>query len=198
MSHGFDEYAVFTNIKKYLTKTGYTIADNDVKGKESFGKYMLYSKWVSLKAVNDRKEVKYVFLLSKHGVITKSSDFNTILSNIKEKKVTALIISPKPLKTPIRKNLKKYGAKGIKVRNLTYMNFVCDPTENVYVPKHVVCSEEEKKAKLRDSRTSALCIPLISPNDPQVIWLDAKPGQLIKILRNDIIGPSVYYRIVSG
>ena len=39
-------------------------------------------------------------------------------------------------------------------------------------------------------------LPKIKVTDTQAVWLNAKVGDVIKILRNDITGRSIYYRTV--
>jgi DNA-directed RNA polymerase subunit H (RpoH/RPB5) len=39
-------------------------------------------------------------------------------------------------------------------------------------------------------------LPKIKITDPQVVWLNAKIGDVILITRNDITGPVLYYRLV--
>lgn len=69
-----------------------------------------------------------------------------------------------------------------------------DPTENIYVPKHELASQEEiddmKKKILLDDNEKVL--PFILDTDPICKWYGFKSGDILRITRNE----EIYYRIV--
>ena len=72
-----------------------------------------------------------------------------------------------------------------------------DITKHILVPKHILLNEEEKKEVLRKFNATLREFPRIRVSDPMVKKLGAKPGDLIKIIRESPTGGKVeYYRVV--
>jgi len=75
-------------------------------------------------------------------------------------------------------------------------NIVLVP-DHVLVPKHEIMDikDAEEVLKTYNSRTTDL--PLIFVNDPAIVGLGVKPGDMIKIIRKSATaGESFYYRYV--
>ncbi len=72
-----------------------------------------------------------------------------------------------------------------------------DTTKHILVPKHSKVSEKEKK-ELFDKYSIALKeIPRIFRDDPAIENLDAKEGDIIKIIRKSpTAGEAIFYRRV--
>ena len=69
--------------------------------------------------------------------------------------------------------------------------------DHVYVPKHAIMTIEEAKEVLRKFNCKPTELPLIFVNDPAIIGLGVKPGDMIKITRkSSTAGQSLYYRYV--
>jgi len=66
------------------------------------------------------------------------------------------------------------------------------------VPKHIICSEEEKKMVIEKyAGGNPFNLPYILARDPVVQAIGAKPGDVIKIIRKSKTGHEVvYYRLV--
>ncbi len=75
-----------------------------------------------------------------------------------------------------------------------------DEIEHILVPRHVVLSEAEAKKVLEELHLNKEDLPKILESDPQAKKLGAKPGQIIKIYREDPpFQPKnkyLYYRLV--
>jgi len=67
------------------------------------------------------------------------------------------------------------------------------------VPKHILLSAQEKEETMKKFGIKKLSqFPRISESDPIVKKLNAKLGDLIKIIRkSDTAKESIYYRVVS-
>ena len=66
------------------------------------------------------------------------------------------------------------------------------------IPKHSLCGEKEKQQLLEKYNASIKQIPRMSMNDNGIASLNAKPGDLIKIERNDAyVGKITFYRVVT-
>lgn len=69
--------------------------------------------------------------------------------------------------------------------------------DHVYVPKHEVMTKKEAEEVLQKFNCKPTELPLIFVNDPAIVGLGIKPGDMIKITRKShTAGESVYYRYV--
>jgi DNA-directed RNA polymerase subunit H len=69
--------------------------------------------------------------------------------------------------------------------------------DHVYVPKHEIMTIKEAQQVLKDFNSRPTELPLIFVNDPAIIGLGVKPGDMIKIKRKSpTAGESMYYRYV--
>jgi len=65
------------------------------------------------------------------------------------------------------------------------------------VPEHIILNEEEKNELLEKYKIKPENLPKILTNDPVAKALDAKEGDILKIIRKSkTAGTSLYYRIV--
>ncbi|MDE1855765.1 MAG: DNA-directed RNA polymerase subunit H [Candidatus Micrarchaeota archaeon] len=67
--------------------------------------------------------------------------------------------------------------------------------ENLLVPKHEILSESEAKKDLHELKTTPEKLPRIFTTDPALAG-KAKPGQIVKISREDGGKKYQYYRVV--
>ncbi len=69
--------------------------------------------------------------------------------------------------------------------------------DHVYVPKHEIMTIKEAEETLKKFNCMPTELPLIFVNDPAIIGLGVKPGDMIKISRKSATaGKSIYYRYV--
>ena len=69
--------------------------------------------------------------------------------------------------------------------------------DHIYVPKHEVMTIKEAEEVLEKYHCKATELPLIFSNDPAIVGLGIKPGDMIKITRESATaGESFYYRYV--
>ncbi len=69
--------------------------------------------------------------------------------------------------------------------------------DHIYIPKHEIITKKEAEKVLEKYHCKATDLPLILVNDPAIITLGVKPGDMIKITRNSATaGESFYYRYV--
>ena len=75
------------------------------------------------------------------------------------------------------------------------LNF--DIHKHILVPKHVKCSDAERKKILKHYQISVYDLPYIHKSDPALAGIEAKSGDIIKIDRTSpTAGEAVYYRCV--
>ena len=69
--------------------------------------------------------------------------------------------------------------------------------DHVYVPKHEIMTEDDASSVLEKFNCTPTQLPLIFVNDPAIVGLGVKPGDMIKITRKSgTAGVSLYYRYV--
>lgn len=72
-----------------------------------------------------------------------------------------------------------------------------DISKHVLVPKHVILNEVEKEELLRKYNVTVNQLPRIVLSDPMVTKLEAKVGDVVKIVRDSqTAGTTTYYRVV--
>ena len=68
---------------------------------------------------------------------------------------------------------------------------------HILVPEHVKLSEEQKQELLNKFNISIRQLPKIKNNDPAIIQMNLKFGDVIMIKRRSpTIGESLYYRVI--
>ncbi len=73
-----------------------------------------------------------------------------------------------------------------------------DITKHEFVPKHIILSEKKKEEVLKEYKIKLKQLPRISISDPVIKILNAKIGDVIKIIRkSETAGESEYYRVVT-
>ena len=69
--------------------------------------------------------------------------------------------------------------------------------DHVLVPKHEIMIKKDAEEVLKTYNCRTTDLPLIFANDPAIIGLGVKPGDMIKITRKSATaGESFYYRYV--
>jgi DNA-directed RNA polymerase subunit H len=69
--------------------------------------------------------------------------------------------------------------------------------DHVYVPKHEIMSKKEAEEVLEKYNCKQTELPLIFANDPAILGLGVKPGDMIRITRKSpTAGKSLYFRYV--
>jgi DNA-directed RNA polymerase subunit H len=68
-------------------------------------------------------------------------------------------------------------------------------TQHILVPKHTILTSKEKEQLLKDYNISLLELPKIRKKDPAIAHLNAKTGDVVKIIRSSLTaGESIFYR----
>ena len=72
-----------------------------------------------------------------------------------------------------------------------------DVTKHMLVPEHIVLDEDETHEVLNKYSKSKESLPKIQITDPVMKLIEAKEGDVVKIIRNSrTTGRSIYYRFV--
>ena len=69
--------------------------------------------------------------------------------------------------------------------------------DHIFVPKHEIMTKTESLEVLKKFNCQPTNLPLIFVNDPAIVGLGVKPGDMIRITRkSSTAGESLYYRYV--
>ena len=69
--------------------------------------------------------------------------------------------------------------------------------KHVLIPKHTKLGDKHKEKLLEQYNISVYDLPRILKTDPAISSLNAKPGEVIKIIRESMTaGETVFYRVV--
>jgi DNA-directed RNA polymerase subunit H len=72
-------------------------------------------------------------------------------------------------------------------------------TEHTLVPKHEVCTQEERKHVLEHYKIQPNQLPRINAHDPAIRHLGVKIGDIIRVTRaSETAGDAEFYRIVAS
>jgi DNA-directed RNA polymerase subunit H len=72
-----------------------------------------------------------------------------------------------------------------------------DILKHELVPKHTILTKEEAEELRKKYKIELYQLPYIKSSDPVVIMIDAKPGDVVKIIRKSpTAGEAVAYRYV--
>lgn len=72
-----------------------------------------------------------------------------------------------------------------------------DIQQHTSVPKHIRLNKKEAEKLLKEYNISIKQLPKISFKDPIVKALNAKPNEIIKIIRKSpTVGEAIFYRVI--
>jgi len=85
--------------------------------------------------------------------------------------------------------------KGVELLSRTFPAF--DLFEHKLVPKHEILTEKEREQLLAEYKVQPYQLPQIKASDPAVKAIDAKPGDILRIIRKSATaGEHIAYRYV--
>ena len=87
------------------------------------------------------------------------------------------------------------GKKGVELLPKTFPVF--DLFEHTLVPRHEILTQKEKEQMLTEYRVQPYQLPQIKSSDPAVKVIDARPGDVLRIIRkSSTSGEHIAYRYV--
>ena len=197
-----DLYSCFRTTLEMVEDRGYFIPKelketNQESFKENFSRFRIDNGFVLLLTSCD-SEGKLLIYFTRHEKAISSEDVKRFATKMGEEKVfNGILISNKEMSPSADKLVKDINAESnFHVEHFLINNLLINITHHDLVPKHVISSDEEKKAVLKKYKIKESQLPKILTTDPVAKYLGVKRGQLVKIIRNsETAGIHVVYRI---
>jgi DNA-directed RNA polymerase subunit H (RpoH/RPB5)/uncharacterized protein YciU (UPF0263 family) len=197
---GFLQYDIYKIVTEcYCPYRGLTIKSAEVN-KDDFIKNMQYDGYVKLETEADGKKI-LIFILDKNergsnDIITTTESFKLFINSIKNKEAEIVIISPARFQTHVINYVYENGLNENMYR-YHYDNFKVVVPLGPYVPEHKILNEQERKKVLNTLNIEPKNMKKIYTDDPQSIWLGARPEQILEIKSySQTVGYTVDYRRV--
>ena len=126
--------------------------------------------------------------------LSKSSVFSSILTKYNKNSKSHIIIIVEDIKDKIRQKIfLQYNNVEIFKKIELMMNLV----DHMYIPKHILLTEEEKEIFYKEYNVSNEQLQKISIFDPVSRYYNAKKNDIFRIIRpSDITGTTFSYRLV--
>jgi len=126
--------------------------------------------------------------------LSKSSVFSSILSKYNKKINTHIIIIVEEIKEKIRE---KILLQFNNIEIFKKIEFMMNLVDHMYIPKHILLTDEEKEIFYKEYNVSNEQMQKISIFDPVSKYYNAKKNDIFRIIRSsDITGTTFSYRLV--
>lgn len=153
-----------------------------------------------------RKVLKHIGVKEIHAQKDSDSDSDDDKSEKHKNKAAApkeksnrivIIVTKYEFSTNVQKSRSKFT--GALIINHRHMDFACDKRKGPMCYIHRVMTDEEVANLTSFHKNKPSDYPILCINDPQAIWLNGKPGDLIEITRieDNAAGLPVSYRYLS-
>ncbi len=215
-------FAIYNNIHSFYEYRGLVPLEEQMK-QELFIKKIQNDKFLILPSVNkqlvqtdsgdidknklsnleDLKVVVIVLVYIGTECENKSANMMKMLSNINYPKAEIIIITPSKVSMGIARKLASMSVETTKTnrvyRPFTYTLFNSILPNHDLVPKYEIMSKEQidKELWVNYAKIDTMMLPKIFENDPQMVWLGATVGDVIKFtMLSEITIESINYCIV--
>jgi DNA-directed RNA polymerase subunit H (RpoH/RPB5) len=138
--------------------------------------------------------VMYVFMTNSPIYVSRQADFKKLFVHVKEPDARMFIVGESTFKKVFLAFINRIAGQR-EVRCVSRKIFVTDPRNRQDVPRQRICTPDEVNTLVRDNRIVVADLGSVNPDDSAVVWLDAKPTQVIESERLD---GSLGYRLVWG
>ena len=176
------EMIIYDNLKKFIK---YRNIETDYKflSPEDFSTKINTFEYIMIDGKINGKKLVIVLVRPDSNIGKKTDSFKKILNKLTKHKVQTdvIMITEDPLTKYIKKAIAEYQTQGLHIVSYLYMNFiiVLPEVEGAFVHE-VMTSEEIREYCMRLLITPDM-LPKICHDDPQLVWVGAKPGDMIRI-----------------
>ena len=197
-----DLYSAFRTALEMADDRGYFVSKElqDISTeafKDNYNRFKLENGFVLL-LTKPESEEKLLVYFARYERAISGEDIKRFATKMGEERVfCGVIISNKDLSPSADKLIRDINTESsFKIEHFLVQNLLVNITHHELVPKHMIASEEEKKAVLKKYRVKESQLPKILVNDPVAKYLGVRRGQLVKIIRDsETAGKHVVYRI---
>ncbi len=203
-----------TILSEFIPQRNFTLTSASNMSNDKIIENMIHSGYIKIEAKNnnprgDRDEIIIYVLHTDGKYFHHSPDLRKLVDNVNLNILDELIIiaeeeffgkknlmdvinlkSPKSITYDPKGDFPYYNA-------YPYYNFVINVLKHQSVPEHRIMSNEEVETLLKNNYKNIKDLPIIFDIDPPIIWIGAKDGQVIEIIRTSQCAMNaLYYRRV--
>jgi DNA-directed RNA polymerase subunit H len=145
----------------------------------------------------------YVILIAPGSKYSnKSQDFKKLLRGIPDKNegLEVMFVSEEKFTVHIEKQVAQFKATKPKVyvENYDYEMFIIEKPRHESTPPHSIATEAEVDEICQRHYTTKDKFPKIPVTDTQAVWIGAKLGMVVKVIRvSETAGTAIAYRYVT-
>lgn len=196
---------IYKNLIKMCAYRNLTIV-GDILSEDKLIQTINFNEYISIEATRSKlnqlsSAYVFIILLKENArYMSKTALFKRLVEDIIKKNISGdpteiTFIMDEPLSSNINKMLAEFK-QTVFIESYNYALFRIELPLHESVPKHSILPEDELITLLELYKTHKERFPIIKASDPQAVWLGARPGQVIKILRpSDSAGYAIAYRI---
>lgn len=203
------EYTVYQNLFVYMKYRGYESSDQKIergefnKMYERDGHFQIFGTLGDSQKTKNLDRVIISMLNSRSRKSQKSQEFKIHLAKLEKQQNIDEVILVVPESTFEKSHMynlfnvfKKNSKKIFRIHK--YSAFILNIPECICVPKHEIAKETDVKEFLIREHIKVENLPLISVQDPPIVWLGGNAGQVVKIfVYSQTCGKSVRYRLIK-
>ena len=190
---------IYNNLFAFIKYRNLISRDDQLTDNE-FNKKIQINKYILIKTDDVEGNLVNILLLHNNTEYnSKAVDFKKLINSI-DKTGKIIIISKDNITTFINKHINDLQIIKSNIDNYTYMHL------SIIIPEHISCVphrilpiEEEEELLNSVLYVDKKNLQVICINDPMVIWIGGKVGNVIEIKRSsEITGECIAYRRVTN
>lgn len=181
---------IYRNLNTRMARIGAVDLSGDINLDDAALSQKLNSvNYVAFHGVVDNTTVTTVYIKEDATIQNKTALMRTMLTQVKKPSASILVVTHTPIKGRILEKITT-------ISNVSANIFLYDPTTNVNVPQHIIADPAEIKEFCNRWYTQPDKFPKILSTDPQAVWLDLKPGMVVKVVRaSESACSAIVYRL---
>ena len=146
----------------------------------------------------EKNKIFYIHFHNENKSFSKSDLKNImqkLISSYGNENINLILLLKEKENSAVSKELMKDIYKNVEI--FLKKNMIFNVTKHIYVPKHIILSEEEELEVLEKYNTTKGKLPKLSKTDPIAKYYGMKNDQICKIIRKSPeVGEYIYYRLV--